>query len=188
MADNAAAFQLHLAHQGAYRLLQRQVVKLARPQPAEQASHRVIHAQRKLFNMRPALLHACVFCRQALNNARLGADGGNGLPDVIVQLAGHLLPHALFRLQQAFSQTPVARQLGLQGLIQLAQALNARPQQQPGQALGQQREQQIHRMVVPGLAGDQRDGVHQGGDQRPLPAVVPGQGDNRQRQAKRREA
>ena len=45
MADNAAAFQLHLAHQGAYRLLQRQVVKLARPQPAEQASHRVIHTQ-----------------------------------------------------------------------------------------------------------------------------------------------
>ena len=32
MADNAAAFQLHLAHQGTHRLLQRQVVKLARAQ------------------------------------------------------------------------------------------------------------------------------------------------------------
>ena len=74
--------------------------------------------------MRPALLHARVFCRQALDNARLGADGGDRLADVIVQLAGDLLPHALFRLQQAFSQTPVARQLGLQGLVQLAQHLH----------------------------------------------------------------
>jgi hypothetical protein len=64
--------------------------------------------------MRPALLHACVFRRQALNNARLGADGGDGLADVVVQLAGHLLPHALFGFQQAFRQTTVARQLGLQ--------------------------------------------------------------------------
>lgn len=47
--------------------------------------------------------------------------------------------HALFRLQQTLRQTAVARQLGLQGLVQLAQALYARAKQQPGQALGQQR-------------------------------------------------
>jgi hypothetical protein len=93
--------------------------------------------------MRPALLHTRVFCRQALDNARLGADGSDGLADVIVQLAGNLLAHALFRLQQTLRQTAIARQLGLQRLVQLAQALDARPQQQPGQALGQQREQQI---------------------------------------------
>ena len=85
--------------------------------------------------MRPALLHACVFCRQALDNARLGADGGDGLADIVVQLAGDLLPHALFGFQQTLRQTAVARQLGLQGLVQLAQALNARAEQQPGQAL-----------------------------------------------------
>ena len=138
--------------------------------------------------MRPTLLHARVFCRQALDNACLGADSGDGLADIIVQLAGDLLPHALFGFQQTLRQTAVARQLGLQGLVQLAQALNTRSQQQPGQALSQQGKQQVHRMIVPGLAGDQRDGVHQRGDQRPLPAVVPGQGDNRQRQAERREA
>ncbi|VAE13266.1 Uncharacterised protein [Klebsiella pneumoniae] len=91
--------------------------------------------------MRPALLHARVFCRQALNNARLGTDGGDGLADVVVQLAGNLLPHALFRLQQTLRQTAVARQLVLQGLVQLAQALYARAEQQPGQALGQQGKQ-----------------------------------------------
>jgi hypothetical protein len=84
--------------------------------------------------MRPALLHARVFRRQALDNARLSADGGDGLADIVVQLAGDLLPHALFGFQQTLRQTAVARQLGLQGLVQLAQALNARAQQQPGQA------------------------------------------------------
>ena len=34
MANNAAAFQLHLAHQGAHRLLQGQVVELSRAQPS----------------------------------------------------------------------------------------------------------------------------------------------------------
>ena len=43
-------------------------------------------------------------------------------------------------------------------------------------------------MIVPGLAGNQRDGVHQRRNQRPLPAVVPGQRNDRQREAKRREA
>ena len=33
MADYPAAFQLHLAHQGTHRLLQGQIVKLARAQP-----------------------------------------------------------------------------------------------------------------------------------------------------------
>ncbi len=138
--------------------------------------------------MRPALLHARVFCRQALNNARLGADGGDGLADIIVQFASNLLAHALFRLQQTLRQTAVARQLGLEGLVQLAQALYARAEQQPGEALSQQREQQIYRVIVPGLAGNQRDGVHQRGDQCALPAVMPGKGDDRQRQTKRREA
>lgn len=98
--------------------------------------------------MRPALLHARVFCRQALNNARLGADGGDGLADIIVQFASNLLAHALFRLQQTLRQTAVARQLGLEGLVQLAQALYARAEQQPGEALSQQREQQIYRVIV----------------------------------------
>jgi acyl-CoA synthetase (NDP forming) len=48
-----------------------------------------------------------------------------------VQLAGHLLPHALFGFQQAFRQTTVTRQLGLQRLVQLAQTLNARPSSSP---------------------------------------------------------
>ena len=43
-------------------------------------------------------------------------------------------------------------------------------------------------MIVPGLAGNQGDSVHQCGDQRALPAVVPGEGDNRQRKAKRGKA
>ncbi len=138
--------------------------------------------------MRPALLHPGVVRGQALNDARLGADGGDGLADIVVQFAGHFAADVLFGLQQPLGKAAIARQLGLQGLVQLAQTLNARPEQQPGQALGQQGEQQIHRVIVPGLAGNQRNGVHQGGDQRPLPAVVPGEGDNRQSQAERGKA
>ena len=141
MADNSAAFQLHLAHQGAHRLFQREIVQLARTEPAQQATHRIVHAKRELFDMRPALLHSGVIRRQALNNARLGANGGNGLADVVMQFARHLLAHALFGLQQAFCQAAIARQFGLQGLVQLTQALNTCPEQQPGQALRQQREQ-----------------------------------------------
>jgi hypothetical protein len=89
--------------------------------------------------MCPALLHARIFRRQTLNNTRLGTDGGDGLADIVMQLARHLLPDNLFGFQQALRQTTITRQLGLQGLVQLTQTLNTRSEQQPGQALRQQR-------------------------------------------------
>ena len=188
MADHTAVLQLHFAHQRTHRLFKRQVVQLARAQAAQQAAHRIIDAERKLLNQLAALPDAGAVRRQTLDDPRLSTDGGDGLPDIIVQLAGHLAAHALFGFQQAFRQPLVTHQLVLQRLIQLAQPLNACAQQQARQALRQQRKQQIHRMIVPVLAGNQRDGVHQGRDQRALPAVVPGQGDNRQRQAERRKS
>lgn len=81
--------------------------------------------------MRSALLHTGIFRRQTLDNARLGADGGDGLADVIMQLTGDLLPHALFRLQQTLRQTAITRQLVLQRLVQLAQTLDPRPSSSP---------------------------------------------------------
>ena len=43
----------------------------------------------------------------------LGADRGDGLADIIMELAGDVSPHALFGLQQAFSQPTITRQLAL---------------------------------------------------------------------------
>ena len=47
-----------------------------------------------------------------------------------MQLARHLLAHVLFCLDQPLRQAPVACQLTLQRLIQLAQPLNTGTQQQ----------------------------------------------------------
>ncbi len=93
-------------------------------------------------------------------------------------------------LSSVSADAPPERQLrasSAEGLVQLAQAQHARAEQLASEALSQQREQQIYRVIVPGLAGNQRDGVHQRGDQY-FPAVMPGKGDDRQRQTKRREA
>ena len=61
-----------------------------------------------MFDVRPAALHPCVFRRQALDNTRLSANGGDGLADIIVQFARHIPAHALLGFQQAFRQTMVA--------------------------------------------------------------------------------
>ena len=113
MADNAAVLQLHLAHQRTYRLLQRQVVELTRTQTAQQSTHRVVNSQRQLFYQLTALAHAGVVRRQPLYDPGLGADRGDGLADIIMELAGDVSPHALFGLQQAFSQPTITRQLAL---------------------------------------------------------------------------
>ena len=141
MADHTAILQLHFAHQRAHRLLKRQVVQLARAQAAQQAAHGIVDAERKLLNQLAALPDAGAIRRQPLDDPRLGADGGNGLADIIVQLASHFAAHALLGFQQAFRQPLVTHQLLLQRLIQLAQPLYSGAQQQAGQALRQQRKQ-----------------------------------------------
>ena len=113
MADNAAVLQLHLAHQRTYRLLQRQVVKLARTQAAQQATHRVVNPQREVFNQLAALANAGVVRRQPLDDPRLGAYCGDGLANIIMELARDVAAHALFGLQQAIRQTTITRQLVL---------------------------------------------------------------------------
>ena len=186
--DDAAALQLKLAQQGAHRLLQAHVVELAGAQPAEQAAHRVVDAKRQGLDKGAALAHPGVVRRQPARYAGLGADGGDGLADVVVQLARHLLADALFGLQQPFGELAVVGELAGQRLVELALALDAGAEQQAGEALGQQGEQQIERVIVPGLAGHQRHRVHQGGEQGPLPAVAPGHGDDGNGQTKRGEA
>ncbi|MNU93028.1 hypothetical protein D3C71_829580 [compost metagenome] len=99
VADDAPSFQLHLAHQRTHRLLKGEIVQLARTQSAQQTTHGIIHAERELFDMRPALADADIFRGQALNNPRLSANGGDGLADIVVQFARHFLPHALFGFQ-----------------------------------------------------------------------------------------
>ena len=91
--------------------------------------------------MRTALLHAGVSRRQPLYDTRLRADRGDGLANVVVQFARHIAAHALFGFQQPLRQAMITRQLILQRLVQFAQTLNACPEQQPGEALRQQRKQ-----------------------------------------------
>ena len=141
MADHTAILQLHFAHQRTYRLFKRQVVQLAWTQAPQQTAHGIVDAERELLNQLTALPDAGAVGRQPLNDPRLGTNCGDGLPDIIVQLAGHLAAHALLGFQQALRQPLVTHQLLLQRLIQLAQPLYSGAQQQAGQALRQQRKQ-----------------------------------------------
>ncbi len=137
MADNSADFQLHLAHQGAHRLFKRD-----RPAGADgacqQATHRIVHAKRAVrYAPRPASTPA-LSAASALNNARTGANGGNGLADVVVQFARRLGAHSL-RSPADVLLGGGARQFSLQGLDSAPRRLNTCPRQQPGQALRQQK-------------------------------------------------
>ena len=58
-----------------------------------------------------------------------------------MQFARHIAAHALFGFQQPLRQAMITRQLILQRLVKLTQTLNPGPEQQPGQALRQQRKQ-----------------------------------------------
>ena len=113
MTDDTAVFQFHFTHQRTYRLFKRQIVKLARTQTTKQSSHRVVNPQRQLFYQLAALPYAGVVWRQTLHDPRLGANCRDRLADIIMELARHVTPHALFRFQQTFRQPPISRQLVL---------------------------------------------------------------------------
>ncbi|MNV62555.1 hypothetical protein D3C71_1551050 [compost metagenome] len=67
--------------------------------------------------------------------------------------------------------------------------MNAGPKQQPGQTLGQQRQQQVAmRLGLRWLVGDQYHAVEQRRQQRPLPTVTVRHEDDRDGQTKRRKA
>ncbi|MNE01511.1 hypothetical protein D3C80_939510 [compost metagenome] len=186
--NDAAALQLQLPQQTAYRLLQGHVVELARAQSPEQAAHRVVDPERQGVDQGAALAYPGVIGGEPAHYARLGANGGDGLADVVVQLARHLLADALLGLQQPLGELAIVGELAGQRLIELTLALDPGAEQQAGEALGQQGEQQVEGMIMPGLARQQGDGVHQGGEQRPLPAVAPRHGDDGDGETKRREA
>ncbi|MNG72987.1 hypothetical protein D3C79_314240 [compost metagenome] len=81
--------------------------------------------------------------RQAFNDTGLSADDGDGLADLVVQLSRHLTPGLFLCGDQRARQLTVFRQPQPQLLVQFALALDARTEQQAGQALSQQRQQQI---------------------------------------------
>lgn len=82
---------------------------------------------------------------QAFDNAGLGADHRDGLANLIVQFARHLAAGSFLRRHQRSRQLAVLRQPQPQPqlLVQFALPLDAGAEQQAGQALGQQRKQQI---------------------------------------------
>ncbi len=186
--DDAVALQLQLSEQCPHRLLQSHVVELARAQATEQTAHRVVDAKGEGIDQGTALAHSRIVGGEAAHYAGLGTNGGDGLADVVVQLARHLLADALLGLQQPLGELAIVGKLAGQRLIELALALDPGTQQQASETLGQQGEQQIEGMIVPGLTRQQSDGVHQGGEQRPLPAVAPRHGDDGDGQTKRGEA
>ena len=89
-------------------------------------------------SMRALLWPTGIVRGEAAHDAGLGADGGDGLADVVVQLACHLLADALFGLQQPFGELAIVGELAGQRLVELALALDAGAEQQAGEALGQQ--------------------------------------------------
>ncbi|MNE58376.1 hypothetical protein D3C80_1534010 [compost metagenome] len=148
----------------------------------------VIYPQRQRIYRLGAAHHLRLRC-QTLDNTGLGADHGDGLTDLVVQLPRHLAPGLFFCRDQRARQLAVFRQPQPQLLVQLTLALNSRAEQQTGQALGQQRQQQITvRFRLGRFVGHQHHPIKQGCQQRALPAVAIGHKDYRDGQTKRREA